>query len=778
MRKFLATVFLLMFSSLTSLAYFNAPMMKRMFYTWAKNVTTKTDFDLAAVTGHTSVWTGTQHIVYGGATATGAVATLYSTSGGNWSSSTTSTQLNTFSSTRTFNTIEVGGYLFYWGGCENNSAKATGVFFTGVSSTIMSTTNAPSTYTGSTGSYNAWTGSKLIFWGGNNCASSAVYGNTGAIFDPSTNTWSTMGTTNAPIARTAAASVWTGTEFIVWGGISTSGVYQNSGARYNPSTNTWTTMSTTNAPSVRSYASMTFANGKVIVWGGFDSSFTSLYSGAMYDPSTDTWTTMASASGPMYSTAYPSANYAIVFGNKVFYSVSASTFRIFDTTTNTWSTPSSTNAPTANRSATNTVEYINSKFVIWGGSDYASTGYRSGAIYDPSTDSWTTISLTNAPLSAYGFAKSVASNKLYIYGGYNTSSSSYINSGAYFDVDTNTWTAIASPPADMLAIANVNGYFLNDKILFRQTISPTIAYYYDFATNAWGSAFAGNFGVAATSFHVAGWSGNRMFVFGGVSGSTVTNGGALYDPVSGTWTVAANTNAPSARYLATMQWTGSKFIVWGGTSDGTNGLATGALFDPNANSWSLMTNTSAPSARLRHTAVWTGSKFIVWGGVHAGIALSDGGIYDPSTNTWSAISSTGAPSARYNHQAVWTGTHMFIFGGTNGTSRLSSGFLYNPTTDTWTTVSTSNAAPARELFTMTWTGQYAVIVAGKDGASYLFDTYVYNPNGDVWGRINTSAVILTARAEHTAVWTGSNVWVVAGQGSSAKQNDSYLLPFR
>jgi len=774
MKKFLVTSFIVMFSSFSSLAFFNGSMMKRMFYTWAKNATTKTDYDLSALTGHTAIWTGTQHIIFGGATASGASSLLFSTSGGNWTSSTVTTLFNTFSTTRAFNTIEAGGYVFFWGGCEGNTAKLSGVYYTSTSSTIMSTANA-STYTGTSGSYYAWTGSKLILWGGNSCASTPVYSNTGGVYDPATNLWTAMSTTNAPAARTVANSVWTGTELVVWGGISSG--YTNTGARYNPTTNTWTTMSTTNAPIARTYFAMNYVNGKIVIWGGSDSNSNILSSGAMYDLSTDTWTTMSTL-GPTYTTLFPNANSSISFETKVFYSMSGNSFKIFDTATNTWSTPSTSNAPVGGRTNTNTVEYISSKFVVWGGNDYGGTGYRSGAIYDPSADTWTTVSLTNAPLSSYGYAKSVANNKLYIYGGYNTSSTAYVNSGAYLDVTTNSWTAISSAPVNMTAASFISAYLVNDKILFKHASISSISNYYDFATDTWGNTFAGIFGVSATSYHAAAWSGSQMFVFGGVSGSTVTNGGALYEPVSGTWTIASTTNPPSSRYLMTMQWTGSKFVVWGGTSDGTNGLATGAMFDPTANSWSTMSTTGAPSARFRHTAVWTGSKYIVWGGVNTGTALSDGGIFDPSTNTWSAISTTGAPTARYNHQAVWTGTYMLVFGGTNGTSRLSSGYLYNPTTDTWTTISTSNAAPARELFTMTWTGKYAVIVAGKDGSTYLYDTYLYNPNADAWAKINVSAVTLTARSEHTAVWTGTYIWVAAGQGSSAKQNDSYLLPFR
>jgi len=58
-------------------------------------------------------------------------------------------------------------------------------------------------------------------------------------------TWTA--TNGAPSARAGQATVWTGTEMIIWGGSSG----DTTGGRYNPSTDTWTPTSTTNAPEAR-----------------------------------------------------------------------------------------------------------------------------------------------------------------------------------------------------------------------------------------------------------------------------------------------------------------------------------------------------------------------------------------------------------------------------------------------------------------------------------------------------------------------------------------------
>src|SRR5438552_8409663 len=83
-------------------------------------------------------------------------------------------------------------------------------------------------------------------------------------------TWTPTSLTNAPAGRRWHTAVWTGSEMIVWGGLSSSGLL-NTGGRYNPSTDSWTATSTTNAPSARSTHTAVWTGSEMIVWGGLDS---------------------------------------------------------------------------------------------------------------------------------------------------------------------------------------------------------------------------------------------------------------------------------------------------------------------------------------------------------------------------------------------------------------------------------------------------------------------------------------------------------------------------
>ena len=94
--------------------------------------------------------------------------------------------------------------------------------------------------------------------------------NTGGRYNPSTDSWTATSIVNAPVAHECAhTAVWTGTEMIVWGGLSTANIgYLNTGGRYNPSTDSWTATSTTNAPDGPRLHTAVWTGSEMIVWGG------------------------------------------------------------------------------------------------------------------------------------------------------------------------------------------------------------------------------------------------------------------------------------------------------------------------------------------------------------------------------------------------------------------------------------------------------------------------------------------------------------------------------
>src|SRR5206468_9170052 len=97
--------------------------------------------------------------------------------------------------------------------------------------------------------------------------------------------WSPTTTVNAPSARDGQASIWTGSQMLIWGGISL-GNYVNDGALYDPRTDTWTAISTTNAPSPRLFFASGWDATNLFIWGGVNSRFEPLPNGKLYNTRT------------------------------------------------------------------------------------------------------------------------------------------------------------------------------------------------------------------------------------------------------------------------------------------------------------------------------------------------------------------------------------------------------------------------------------------------------------------------------------------------------------
>ena len=64
----------------------------------------------------------------------------------------------------------------------------------------------------------------MIVWGG---VGNGSYLNTGGRYNPSTDSWTATSTTNAPAARFLHTAVWTGSEMIVWGGLTALAVFEH-----------------------------------------------------------------------------------------------------------------------------------------------------------------------------------------------------------------------------------------------------------------------------------------------------------------------------------------------------------------------------------------------------------------------------------------------------------------------------------------------------------------------------------------------------------------------
>ena len=332
-----------------------------------------------------------------------------------------------------------------------------------------------------------WTGSKFFIWGG---MVSWVASNTGALYDPFSDTWSATSTgTDCPTARYNAVCLWTGTEVIVWGGTVDGSSYLTTGSKYNPNTNTWTAMAGT-APSARAYNTFYWNGTYVVVWGGEDIGGIPLGDGKRYDPSGNTWLPIA-AGGPTARTGLIGISFTatdtIMWGG-FDGAACVNTGARYNPNSNTWSSMTSSGGTLGGR-ANSVVVSTGSKILIWGGQNSAGAMQVDGAQYDPVGDSWTGITTTGAPSARFLLPPGAiwTGTRMLIWGGATDYSfSSPTNTGYSYDPLANSWTAFTTTGA-----------------------------------------------LTARSDHAYAWTGSHLVIWGGSShalGSTYTDG-KMYKPI-------------------------------------------------------------------------------------------------------------------------------------------------------------------------------------------------------------------------------------------------------
>lgn len=111
----------------------------------------------------------------------------------------------------------------------------------------------------------------MIIWGGASKDLSHSY-NDGALYDPATDTWTTMSMNNVPLPRNRHAMTWTGKELLVFGGAYNDIAYLNDGGLYNPANDKWTSISTAGAPSQRIHTYAVWTGVSALMYGGYTGS--------------------------------------------------------------------------------------------------------------------------------------------------------------------------------------------------------------------------------------------------------------------------------------------------------------------------------------------------------------------------------------------------------------------------------------------------------------------------------------------------------------------------
>jgi hypothetical protein len=240
----------------------------------------------------------------------------------------------------------------------------------------------------------------MVAWGGRMSGGPSY--NTGARYDPATDTWTPLATLNSPSPRLNHTAVWSGSEMMIWGGSSNGSDILASGGRYNLSTDTWQPISTTNAPSVAGYRAE-WAGGRMVIWKETVPNQPPGI-GARYDPVTDSWASVSMVNAPSgfhEFTTVSAGDQMILWGGHLIFGpfdthIWSDSGGQYDPVTDNWTPMTAPLVPTG-RYAPSAV-WTGNVMVVWGGSD-GWTSFDTGGRYDPALDTWTPTSTTEAPVA-------------------------------------------------------------------------------------------------------------------------------------------------------------------------------------------------------------------------------------------------------------------------------------------------------------------------------------------------------------------------------------------
>jgi N-acetylneuraminic acid mutarotase len=522
---------------------------------------------------HTSVWTGSEMVVWAGE-GPGVFNTLndgarYAPATDSW---TAMTNANAPDARIFHSAISTGPEMLVFGGCNTDGCfdfMTAGARYdlAGDTWSPISAVDEPSRrYRHSA----IWTGDQMIVYGGCTHDECSFQSSAGGRYDPATDTWTATSLTGSS-SRASHTAIWTGTEMIIWGGCSGGECQTESptGGRYDPATDSWVSMSVETGPVARINHAAVWTGAEMILWGGAGAS----NDGARYDPATDHWFSVnpIGGKGRDRPTAIWTGTEMLVWAGSQAGVGASNTGERYDVISDSWTNMSTAGAPLARLNQSGV--WTGTEMIVWGGCTGCITPYfNTGGRYDPATDSWTATSTAGAPLGRIATSAATeplaiwTGSEMIVWGGWPASGDA-TDTGGRYDPVSDTWT-----PTRMVG-------------------APS-----------------------ARRHHTLEWTGDEMIVWGGEDSFGSLGDGASYDPTTNSWSTISGVGAPTPRFRHAAEWTGDEMIVWGGTANDEN-FDTGGRYDPLADSWSpTSTGAFVPFPRHLTTSVWTGSQMLIWGG--------------------------------------------------------------------------------------------------------------------------------------------------------------------
>ncbi len=238
------------------------------------------------------------------------------------------------------------------------------------------------------------------------------------------------------------------------------------------SANSWKRMA--EMPTARIAMGVAVVNGKIYAIGGIITSGVTDIN-EVYDVATNTWATATPK--PQAENSFATA----VYGNKI-YCFGWDTNHVYDTVTDTWETRTPSPTP---RGGT-TANVVNDKIYVIGGDDsyFYETLPRAhhsdlNEMYDPETDTWTTMAPMPAAIVA-SCASAVVDDKIYVFG-------NGVAVPQIYDTQSNTWSYGPATPYHVAygAVAATTGVYAPKRVYRIGGLSDESTQIFDPQTQTW-----------------------------------------------------------------------------------------------------------------------------------------------------------------------------------------------------------------------------------------------------------------------------------------------------
>ena len=240
---------------------------------------------------------------------------------------------------------------------------------------------------------------------------------------------------------------------------------------------------------------------------------------------------------------------------------------LYNINTDSWSTGAPAPLPARAEAAYGETTHGGFLYVIGGGN--SGVALSDLQRYDPVLNAWTT--LAPMPTARAGAAAAVIDDGIFVIGGRQSTSGPcsggpYLQTVEKYDIDTDTWSAVApllTPRSDLAAVAHGGKIFVFGGCTGTAS-APSVTGevdMYDPQTNTWTTLPSM---TTARASLVAGHSGDKVCAIGGTNGISALSVNEVYDILSNTW--STNTPMTTARQEAGVNSHGGRIYVVGGST--------------------------------------------------------------------------------------------------------------------------------------------------------------------------------------------------------------------